>query len=134
VDQQSRSEIVTTLKRIGIERQQLAKELQFPDVDTFDLFCYVAFGTPVQTREQRAQRVRTDPDFLNQYTVVGRDVLQALLDKYSQHGVDELKIPDALNVPPISEYGNVSEIVKIFGGTNQLRKAVEKLQKLLYES
>lgn len=134
VDPKSRSDIVTTLKQIGIERQQLAKELQFPDVDTFDLFCCVAFGTPVQTREQRAQRVRTATDFLNQYTVVGQYVLQALLDKYSQHGVDELKIPDALNVPPISEYGNVSEIVKIFGGTNQLRKAVEKLQKLLYES
>ena len=137
IDQQSRSEIIDELKQFGIERKQLVKELQLPDGDTFDsidLFCHVAFGADLQTREQRAQRVRTDTDFFNQYTVNGQFVLGALLDKYSQHGPDELKIPEVLHVPPISEYGNVAEILKIFGGTDQLRNAVEKLQKLIYEA
>lgn len=137
IDQQSRSEIIDELKQFGIERKQLVKELQLPDGDTFDsidLFCHVAFGSDLQTREQRTQRVRTDTDFFNQYTVNGQFVLGALLDKYSQHGPDELKIPEALHVSPISEYGNVPEILKIFGGTDQLRNAVEKLQKLIYEA
>ena len=134
VNQQSRSEIIAELKNMGIEAEQLAKELKFPDADTLDLFCHVAFGTLLQTREQRAQRVRTDIDFLNQYTPLGQFVLKALLDKYSQHGPDELKIPDALRVPPISEYGNIREILKVFKGADQLRKAIEKLQELLYKS
>ena len=134
VDQKSRSEIVEGLKRIGIENELLAKELKFSDADPFDLFCHVAFGVPLRTREQRSQRVRTDTDFLNQYTPLGQFVLGSLLDKYSQHGPDELKIPDALHIPPISEYGNIPEILKMFGGPDQLRKAVEELQKLLYES
>ena len=134
IDQESRSEIVVELKKIGIEEEQLAKELKFFDADAFDLFCHVAFGATLQTREQRTQRVRTDTDFLNQYTVNGQFVLQALLDKYNQHGTDELKIPDALHVPPISEFGNVPEILKIFGGPDQLRNAVAELQKLLYEA
>ena len=134
VDQKSRSEIVEGLKRIGIENELLAKELKFSDADPFDLFCHVAFGVPLQTREQRSQRVRTDTDFLNQYTPLGQFVLGSLLDKYSQHGPDELKIPDALHIPPISEYGNIPEILKMFGGADQLRNAVEKLQKLIYKS
>ena len=134
VDQKSRSEIVEGLKRIGIEKELLAKELEFSDADPFDLFCHVAFGVPLQTREQRAQRVRTDTDFLNQYTPLGQFVLGSLLDKYSQHGPDELKIPDALHIPPISEYGNIPEILKMFGGPDQLRNAVEELQRLIYKS
>ena len=134
VDQKSRSEIVEGLKRIGIENELLAKELKFSDADPFDLFCYVAFGVPLQTREQRSQRVRTDTDFLNKYTPLGQFVLGSLLDKYSQHGPDELKIPDALHIPPISEYGNIPEILKMFGGPDQLRNAVEELQRLIYKS
>lgn len=137
IDQQSRSEIIEELERFGIDRDQLMKELQLPDGDTFDsidLFCHVAFRADLQTREQRAQRVRTDTDFLSQYTVNGQFVLGELLNKYSQHGPDELKIPDALHVPPISKYGNVPEILKIFGGAEQLRNAVEELQKLIYEA
>ena len=132
VDQKSRSEIIEGLKKIGIEKELLGKELKFSDADPFDLFCHVAFGVPLQTREQRAQRVRTGTDFLNQYTPLGQFVLGALLDKYSQHGPDELKIPDALHIPPISEYGNIPEILKMFGGPDQLRNAVEELQKLIY--
>ena len=56
-----------------------------------------------------------------------------LLDKYSQHGPDELKIPGALNVPPISEHGNIAEIATSFGGADRLRNAVTELQKLIYE-
>lgn len=134
VDQKSRSEIVEGLKRVGIINELLAKELKFSDADPFDLFCHVAFGAPLQTRQQRAQRVQTDTDFFKQYNVFGQYVLRTLLDKYSQHGPDELKIPDALSVPPISDHGNVTEIATSFGNPNQLRTAVEKLQKLIYKS
>jgi len=37
-------------------------------------------------------------------------------------------------VPPISQYGNVAEIIGQFGGTDQLRNAVNQLQTFLYAS
>ena len=111
----------------------MAKELKYPNADPYDLFSFAAFGAPLQTRQQRARRVQTDADFFKQYNVFGQYVLRTLLDRYSQHGPDELKIPDALNVPPISEHGNVTEIAMSFGGTGQLRNAVKELQKLIYE-
>ena len=134
INQQSRSEIIAALKQIGIEGEQLAKELKFPGADAFDLFCHVAFGASLQTREQRSERVRTDADFFKQYNDFGQYVLRTLLDKYSEHGPNELKIPDALSVAPISDHGNVTEIVRSFGGADQLRNAVEDLQKRLYKS
>ncbi len=134
VNQQSRSEIISVLEQIGIEGEQLAKELKFPGADAFDLFCHVAFGAPLQTREQRAERVRTDADFFKQYNDFGQYVLRTLLNKYSKHGPDELKIPDALSVAPISDHGNVTEIIGSFGGPAQLRNAVEELQERLYKS
>lgn len=35
-------------------------------------------------------------------------------------------------LPPISQHGNVNEIIGKFGGAEQLRNAVNKLQSLLY--
>ena len=91
-------------------------------------------GFPFRQENNAPSGVRTGTDFLNQYTPLGQFVLGVLLDKYSQYGPDELKIPDALHIPPISEYGNIPEILKMFGGPDQLRNAVEELQKLIYES
>ncbi|MGA9452859.1 MAG: hypothetical protein WBW41_16125 [Verrucomicrobiia bacterium] len=36
-------------------------------------------------------------------------------------------LPDALKVPPISQHGNVAEIIGKFGGAPQLRNAVNPL-------
>jgi len=41
-------------------------------------------------------------------------------------------LPDVLKVPPISQHGNVAEIIGKFGGADQLRNAVNQLQTLLY--
>jgi len=44
----------------------------------------------------------------------------------------QFTMPDVLKLPPISKHGNVPEIIGKFGGTDQLRKAVNELQTLLY--
>ena len=41
-------------------------------------------------------------------------------------------IPESLKVPPLSEMGNVAEIITLFGDAEQLRDAVMKLQEMLY--
>ena len=56
----------------------------------------------------------------------------ALLEKYAKHGVEQFAFPDVLEVPPISEYGNVVEISDYFGGPEKLLGAVTRLQALLY--
>jgi hypothetical protein len=43
----------------------------------------------------------------------------------------QFTLPDVLKVPPISQHGNVNEIIGTFGGADQLRNAVNQLQTLL---
>jgi hypothetical protein len=59
-------------------------------------------------------------------------ILNELLDKYAAHGVAQFVVPDVLKVLPISDRGNVGEIVRLFGGVDALKAAVAELQGLLY--
>jgi hypothetical protein len=43
-----------------------------------------------------------------------------------------ITLPDVLKVRPISDHGNVNEIIGKFGGADHLRTAVNQLQSLLY--
>ena len=55
-----------------------------------------------------------------------------MLDKYAEHGSVQFKLPDILEIPPISEWGNVIEISDRFGGVRRMREAVAEMQKRLY--
>ena len=61
-----------------------------------------------------------------------REVLEALLEKYAEHGSAQFTLPDILEVPPFNGWGNVRELAARFGGSRQLRAAVNDLQCRLY--
>ena len=133
VDVDRRWEIISELAKRGIEFQALADAANLPDADPFDLLCHLAFKSPVRTRKDRAAKLKNDPSvFLGKYGKEAREILSAMLDKYADHGTDQFAIPDILEVPPISQYGNVMEIANYFGGVEQLRTAVNDMQRLLY--
>jgi type I restriction enzyme R subunit len=132
-DSTQREAIRDALAERGIDLQRLGEIAGAPDADPLDLLCHLAFNGPLQTRRERALRLsQTRQDFFQRYGPDARRILSDLLDKYEEHGLDQLRLPDALKLPPISSYGNPSEIAVAFGGPTQLRKAVEELQRLLY--
>ena len=129
----TREDVLLTLEQQGITFEELAATAERPDADPFDLLCHVAFHAPLRTRRERAARVRShEQAFFDQYAGKAREILNALLDKYSEHGPEQLTIPTALQVPPISQYGNVMEIAALFGGPLPLKQAVDQLQNLIY--
>ena len=71
-------------------------------------------------------------DFFEQYGQEARQVLEELLDKYTEFGTAQFVIPDVLELPPINQHGNVIEIAAAFGGEYKLAEAVRRLQSLLY--
>ena len=50
----------------------------------------------------------------------------------ADHGMGQFALPDVLEVPPISQHGNVMEIASFFGGPDKLVQAVQQLQTNLY--
>jgi len=128
-----RAGIIEKLAERGIDFDQLAEAANQPDADPLDLLCHLAFNAPLRTRRERAQRLRSERrDFFDQYGPEARQVLDELLDKYTEHGTAQFLIPDILELPPINRHGNVIEIARRFGGEENLLVAVHRLQSLLY--
>jgi type I restriction enzyme, R subunit len=134
-DPDRRAEILSELEAKGISAAEAGEAFGNPDADPFDLLCNIAWNAPVLTRKERAARVRkVAPSFFEEFGEQARQILDALLAKYAEHGPAEFSIPDSLKVPPLADLGNVTEITQRFGGADQFRTAVTKLQELLYAS
>jgi type I restriction enzyme, R subunit len=132
-DPSQRRDVIERLADRGIDFDELSRLAEQPDADPLDLLCHLAFNGPLRTRRERAQRLRSDrKDFFERYGREARQVLDELLDKYTEHGTAQFVLPDALEVPPINSHGNVIEIAGHFGGEGALVDAVNTLQTLLY--
>ena len=132
-DPEKRADIIERLAERGIDFDELTKVTSQPDADPFDLLCHVAYSAPLKTRRERADRVRKERrEFLEKHSGLARQILEELLEKYAEHGTAQFVLPDVLQVPPISDHGNVIEIAKHFGGAEKLREAIHELQTILY--
>jgi len=132
-DADRRAEIIQSLAERGISFEELATQTAQPDADPFDLLCHLAFNAPLRTRRERAQRLKQErQDFFARYSPQAQEILEELLEKYAQHGDAQFVLPDVLQVPPISRHGQLGEIIQLFGGEDELRRAVNNLQGLLY--
>ena len=130
---QQRAEIIAALAERGIGFDELAESTGQPEADPFDLLCHLAFNAPLRSRRERALVLKRErKDFWSRYGAEARAILEELLDKYAEHGDAQFVLPDVLRVPPISGHGQPAEIIRLFGGAEQLRAAVTELQNLLY--
>ena len=101
------------------------------DLDVFDLICHVAFDQPPLTRRERADNVKKRGVF-TKYGDTARQVLEALIDKYADQGVDSIEDIQVLKLEPFTGLGTPIEIVRSFGGKDQYQQAVRELQTELY--
>lgn len=127
-----RNHIFDELKNSGITIEQLLDLTKQKELDPFDLLCYVAFDLKPMTRKQRADLLKKNkPDFFAHYSEKARDVLNMILEKYIDYGLNQIR-PDIISVEPITQKGNAIEILDEFGGIEEFTKAIKELQSLLY--
>lgn len=122
--------IVDELLEKGVLLEALEDNVSH-DMDAFDLICHVAFGQPPLTRRERADNVRKR-DVFAKYGETARAVLDALLDKYADQGIDAIEDVAVLKVNPIAQLGTTTELVKSFGGRAGYTEAVQALETELY--
>jgi type I restriction enzyme R subunit len=131
-DLQERQHILDELENNGISIDQLMEITKQKDVDPFDLLCFVAFDLKPLTRKQRADLLKKNkPDFFAHYSERAKDVLNLILEKYVDYGLNQIR-PDIISVEPIAQQGNPIEIINEFGGMDEFKKAISELQTLLY--
>ena len=95
--------------------------------------CHLAYNAPLRTRRERADSLkRNETEFFAKHGPEAREVLDALIEKYAEHGAAQFTLPDVLEIPPFNDWGNVIEIAARFGGGKAMREAVNELQMRLY--
>ena len=100
-------------------------------VDLFDLICHIAYDQPPLTRRERANNVKKR-NYFTKYGGEARRVLEALLEKYTDQGIENIEDIKILTVPPLNEYGSVLEIIKAFGNKEKYEEAIKELEYELY--
>jgi len=122
--------ILRELEEQGVLLDALAEEVG-RDYDPFDLVCHVAFDRPPLTRRERAERVRKR-DYFARYGEKARAVLDALLDKYADEGIETIESVEVLRVRPLSELGTPVELIRSFGSKEEYLEAVRELERAQY--
>ncbi len=123
--------IVEELEDHGVVFEDLAIEVD-RNCGPFDIICHVAFDQPPLTRRERAESVRKR-SYFTRYGDAARAVLEALLDKYADEGVEDLDSMQVLKLRPLNELGTPHEIVERFGGKEGYQDAVKSLQDALFD-
>lgn len=129
----SRAALREELQSRSIDPEDLMNKLGHPEADPLDLLINAAWELPLVSRAERALRVqREHKEFLESFGPKARSVLDALLDKFTEHGADELSVR-ALRLPPFSELGNVVQLGDLFGGREALHQAIDDLGRRLFD-
>jgi type I restriction enzyme R subunit len=132
-DRDGRQQIEELFATRGISFEELAERLGHPEADPLDLLVFVAWNGPAVSRRDRANRLRREEAaFLGSFVPEARAILEELLEKYAEHGIGQLDDLRILEVPPLTEFGTPVEIAQRFGGPSELRRAVQRLEELLY--
>lgn len=131
-DADKRQAIIKELEEQGVFFVELSEEVG-KDFSAFDLVCHVAFDQPPLTRKERANNVRKR-NYFTKHGDACRAVLEALLDKYANEGVDDIEDINVLRVQPLAKLGTPMELVSRFGGKEPYLKAVRALEDELFKA
>lgn len=123
--------IIKELQEQGVMVEALYEAVD-KQVDLFDLICHVAYDQPPLTRKERANNVKKR-NYFTKYGDQARKVLETLLDKYADEGVENIESIEVLRVKPFDDYGSPLEIISHFGDKQHYLDAVKELENELYK-
>lgn len=126
--------IISELQSMGIFFDELEREVGKEGLDPFDLVCHVAYERPALTRAERAGKLKSGNYFAT-YGDQAKAVINALIDKYAESGIESIEDIAVLRVPPFNELGTMSELARLFGGGRAgYESLIQTIEKHLYAS
>jgi type I restriction enzyme R subunit len=127
--------IIDELGESGIFWEDLIKEVSKKlgaEADPFDVICHIVYDQPPLSRKERAAHVRKN-NYFSKYEGASRQVLDALLDKYTDSGIETIEDVKVLTLAPFSQIGAPMELLQAFGGKPGYTEAVKLLEDALYQ-
>ena len=124
--------IIDELESHDISFENLKEEIK-KDLDIFDLICHIAWDRPALTRRERAEQVRTR-NYFAKYGEKARAVLESLLIKYSDEGIENIEDMSVLRIDPFNHMGTPAELIHLFGGKAGYVSAINELKTQIYRT
>ena len=104
------------------------------EMDLFDMICYAAFDRPPLSRKDRVKKVLKNSDIFNKYGEKAKSILETLLNKYADEGIETIEDLNVLKLNPINKFGTPSEIINSFGDKENYFKAINQLENAIYSA
>lgn len=123
--------IIEELQNKGVLLEELRKNIDDDDIDDFDLICHIAYDKKPLTKRERARGVK-ERGYLEKYNGLAREVINALLDKYMDGGIENIEDIKILKNNPFYKFGDLAKITNLFGGKEGYIKAVKDLEREIY--
>ena len=125
-----KKELINELEEQGLLLHELQSVVD-TEMDIFDLICHVAFDQPALTRKERANNVKKR-NYFTKYGEQARQVLEALLEKYADQGIEQIESLKILQLDPFRKMGTPKQLIKLFGDKKGYLTAIQELEQALY--
>lgn len=133
-DAEQKKAIIEELAAQGVLWDDLqadtSKKLGY-ELDAFDLIAHIVYGQPPLSRKERANNVKKR-NYFTKYQGAAKQVLESLLEKYADTGVEHIEDTKILLLPPFNQLGTGPELLNAFGGKPNYLSAVKELEDQLY--
>lgn len=123
--------IIQELTEKWVILDEISKEV-WKDLDPFDLICHIAYDRPALTKKERIENVKKR-NYFEKYSSDAREVIEALLEKYAESGIDTIEDIWVLNIWRFREFGSPLEIISRFGKKEDYIKVVKEIEEMIYE-
>jgi type I restriction enzyme R subunit len=126
--------VIEELAEQGVMWDDLIKDVSKKlgaEPDPFDVICHIVYDQPPLSRKDRAEQVRKQ-NYFSKYEGASKEVLDALLDKYTDDGIEPIEDVKVLTIAPFSQLGAPMELLQAFGGKPGYTDAVKDLEDELY--
>lgn len=131
---EQKTAVINELSEQGVFWDDLREDVQNKlgyEMDAFDLITHIVYGQPPLSRKERADNIKKR-DYFSKYQGAAKQVLEALLDKYADTGIEPIEDVKILILDPFSQIGAPMELLNAFGGKTGYLEAIKKLEQELY--
>lgn len=126
-----KSDFLNTLEEKGILINEIKKYDKFKDMDEFDILISLAYGANALSRTQRAKKANK---ILDKFSGKAREVLQKLLDKYEENGINELdNFALTFQNDPFNFINIKQNLDEIFGSDEIFTSAINEIKTAIYD-
>ena len=126
----NKKKLIDELQEEGLLTEPLKEKIN-QNIDVFDLINYFVFGKKFLTKEQRIKKAKNSSVF-SLLESESQKIINELLKKYANNGVDSLENLETLKTPSMGKFGTPLEILNKFNGREKYMETIRQILGEIY--